>query len=76
LITSYSDVVDFLKSSETDLAIGLVLIAIGVKSEYRYAARSLSRWGPNGESDAPVAAGNEIADLLRRLKQSSDQTHL
>jgi hypothetical protein len=68
LITSCSDVVDFLKSSETDPTIRLILIAIGLETEYRSVARSLSRWSPKGEPDALVAAESKIMDLLRRLK--------
>jgi hypothetical protein len=44
------------------------MIAIGVDAEYRYVGRSLSRWGPKGESDAPIVAESDIADLMRRLK--------
>jgi hypothetical protein len=43
LVTSCSDVVAFLKSSEIDPVIRLVLIAIGVEPEYISLARSLSR---------------------------------
>jgi hypothetical protein len=68
LVTSYSDVVAFLKSSETDPAIRLILIDIGVEPEYRSIARSLSGRGPNGEPDASITTESEIVDLLRRLK--------
>jgi hypothetical protein len=44
------------------------LIAIGVESECRSVARSLSEWGTKGELDVPIAAESEITDLLRRLK--------
>jgi hypothetical protein len=47
-----SDVVDFLKSSRTDPTIGLILIAIGVESEYRSVFRSLSGWSLKVESNA------------------------
>jgi hypothetical protein len=50
------------------LAIGLVLIAIGVETEYRYVSRSLSGWGPKGEPNAPITAESEMMDLLRLLK--------
>jgi hypothetical protein len=63
-----SDVVDFLKSSRTDTVIGLVLIAIGVESEYRFVTRSLSRWGPKGELNAPITAKSEVVDFLRLLQ--------
>jgi hypothetical protein len=54
------------------------LIAIGVESECRYIARSLSGRGPKGEPDAPIAAESEITDLVRRLKliQQSDSSIL
>jgi hypothetical protein len=68
LVTSCSDDVAFLKSSETDLTIEHVLIAIGVESEYKSIARSLFGRGPNGEPDAPIAAESAIVDLLRQLK--------
>jgi hypothetical protein len=57
-----------LKSSRTDLAIGLVLIAIGVEPEYKSVSRSLSGWGPKGELNAPITAESEMTDLLRLLK--------
>jgi hypothetical protein len=63
-----SDVVDFLKSSRTDLAIELVLIAIRVEPEYRYVSRSLFGWGPKGEPNASIAAESEMTDLLKLLK--------
>jgi hypothetical protein len=63
-----SDVVDFLKSSRIDPAIGLVLIAIRVEPEYRSVCRSLSGWGPKGEPNVPIATESEMTDLLRLLK--------
>jgi hypothetical protein len=68
LITSCSDVVDFLKSSKSDLAIGLIFDSYQVESECRSVARSLSGRGTKEEPDAPIAAESEIADLLRSLK--------
>jgi hypothetical protein len=44
------------------------LIAIGVEPEYKYVSRSLSRWGPKGEPNAPIAAESEMTDLLKLLK--------
>jgi hypothetical protein len=44
------------------------LIAIGVESEYRSVSKSLSGWGPKGESNVPIAAESEMIDLLRLLK--------
>jgi hypothetical protein len=49
-------------------AIGLILIAIGVETEYRSISRSLSGWGPKGEPKAPIATESEMMDLLRLLK--------
>jgi hypothetical protein len=48
--------------------IELVLIAIGVETEYRSVSKSLSGWGPKGEPNAPIAAESEMMDLLRLLK--------
>jgi hypothetical protein len=48
--------------------IRLILIAIEVELEYRSVSRSLSRWGPKGESNAPIVAESEMMDLLRLLK--------
>jgi hypothetical protein len=68
LITSCIDVVDLFKSSEIDLAIGLVFNSYRVEPEYRSVARSLSRRGPKGEPYAPIATESEITELLRMLK--------
>jgi hypothetical protein len=68
LITSCSDVVDFLKSSEIDPVIRLVLIAIEVEPEYRFVARSLYRWGPKRVSNVPIAAKSKITNFFRLLK--------
>jgi hypothetical protein len=35
--------------------IGLILIAIGVETQYRYVSRSLSGCGPKGGPNAPIA---------------------
>jgi hypothetical protein len=63
-----SDIVDFLKSSRIDPAIGLVLIAIKVELEYRSVFRSFFKWGSKGVPNAPIATESEITDLLRLLK--------
>jgi hypothetical protein len=68
LVTSYSDVVAFLKSSETDPAIRLILIDIGVEPEYRSIARSLSGRGPKGDPNALIAAESEVTNFFRPLK--------
>jgi hypothetical protein len=44
------------------------ILAIGVETEYRYVTRSLSEWGPKGESNAPITAESEVTDFLRLLK--------
>jgi hypothetical protein len=48
--------------------IGLILIAIGLESGYRSVSRSLSRWGPKGELNTPIAAESEMTEFLRLLK--------
>jgi hypothetical protein len=68
LVTSYSDVVAFLKSSETDSAIRLNLIVIGVETEYRFIARSLSGQDPKGELNALITAESEIMNFFILLK--------
>jgi hypothetical protein len=70
LITSCSDAIAFLKSFETDLAIEVILIAIGVEPEYRSVYRSISRWGSKGDHNTPIAVESEMANLLRRLKST------
>jgi hypothetical protein len=40
------------------------MITIRVELEYRSVARSLSRWGPKGEHNAPITAGSEAADFF------------
>jgi hypothetical protein len=47
--------------------IGLALIAIGVEPKYRSVSRSLSGWGPKGESNIPITAESDMVDLLRLL---------
>jgi hypothetical protein len=70
LVTSYSDVVAFLKLSETDLVIRLILIAIRVEAEYRSVARSLSRWGHKEELNAPITDESEVTDSLKLIWRS------
>jgi hypothetical protein len=43
-------------------------MAIAVEQERRFVARSFSRRGPKGKSDAPITAESEIMDLVMRLK--------
>jgi hypothetical protein len=68
LITSCSDVIDFLKSSEIDPVIGLILIAIRVEPEYRSISTSLSRRNPKGEPNTPIVAESEMADLFKAVE--------
>jgi hypothetical protein len=44
------------------------MLAIGVESEYRSVARSLSGWGLKGQHNAPITAESEVTNFLRRLK--------
>jgi hypothetical protein len=44
------------------------MLAIEVEPEYRSISRSLSGWGPKGESNASIAAESEVVDFLRLLK--------
>jgi hypothetical protein len=49
-------------------AIRLVLIAIGVESEYRSVSRSLYGCGSKEEPNALITAESEMVNLLRLLK--------
>jgi hypothetical protein len=42
------------------------MIAIRVKSDYRFVARSLSGWGSKGEPNALITVGSEVIDFLRQ----------
>jgi hypothetical protein len=46
----------------------LSILAIGVESKYRTVSRSLSIWGPKGESNVPIATESVVVDFLRLLK--------
>jgi hypothetical protein len=63
-----SDVVDFLKSSRTDPAIRLVLIAITAGSEVVDFLRLLKLIWRSDTSMIAIAAGSEVTDFLRLLK--------
>jgi hypothetical protein len=52
------------------------MIAIGVELEYRSVGISLSRWGPKGESNAPITAGSEVTNFLRRKRSCSYSSDL
>jgi hypothetical protein len=47
---------------QSHLAIGLILIAIGVEAVYRSVFRSLSGWGPKEEPNALITAESEMMD--------------
>jgi hypothetical protein len=64
LVTFCNYVVAFLKLSETDPTIGLILIAIEIEACYRSVARSLSERGPKGEPNALIVAESEVTDFL------------
>jgi hypothetical protein len=44
------------------------MIAFEVETEYKSIARSLSRWGPKGEPNAPIAAEGKVEDFLRQRR--------
>jgi hypothetical protein len=67
-ITTESKIVDLLRRLKLILRSDSSMIAIRVESEYRYVAKSLSRWGPKGESNALIAAESEGVEFLRLLK--------
>jgi hypothetical protein len=46
----------------------LLMLAIGVEPKYRSVTRSLSGWGPKGESNALIVAESGVVDFLRLLK--------
>jgi hypothetical protein len=68
LITDESEMMDLLRLLKLIWQPDLSMLAIGVESEYRSVTRSLSGWGPKGESNAPITAESEVMDLLRLLK--------
>jgi hypothetical protein len=67
-IVAESEIMDLLKRLKLIRWSDLSMIAIGVEPEYISLARSLSRWGPKGESNAPITTESEVIDFLRRLK--------
>jgi hypothetical protein len=64
-----SDVVDFLKSSRTDLVIGLVLIAIATGSEVTNFLRLLKLIWRSDSSMITITARSEVTDFLRLLRE-------
>jgi hypothetical protein len=47
------------------------MIAIEVEPEYRSVGRTLSGSGHQGEPNAPIAAGSEVTNFLRRRRSYS-----
>jgi hypothetical protein len=70
-ITAESEFTDLVRRLKLIRRSDSSMIAIGVESEYRYAGRSLSGWGPKGEPNALIVVGSEVADLLRRRHSCS-----
>jgi hypothetical protein len=67
-IAAESEMVDLLRLLKLIWQPDLSMLAIEVEAGYRSVTISLSRWGPKGESNAPIAAESEVADFLRLLK--------
>jgi hypothetical protein len=67
-IAAESEMTDFLRLLKLIWQPDLSMLAIGVEVEYRSVTRSLSKWGPKGEHNVPMAAASEVADFLRLLK--------
>jgi hypothetical protein len=67
-ITAESEMTNLLGLLKLIWQLDLSMLAIRVETEYRYVTRSLSEWGPKGESNAPITAESEVADFLRLLK--------
>jgi hypothetical protein len=68
VITAESEMVDLLMLLKLIWQSDMSMLAIGVETEYRFITRSLSRWGPKGESNALIVDESEVADFLRLLK--------
>jgi hypothetical protein len=52
------------------------MLVIRVELEYKFVARSLSRWGSKGEPNAPIAAESEVVDFLRQRRSCSYSSRL
>jgi hypothetical protein len=68
LIATESEMTDLLRLLKLIWQPDLSMLAIGVESMYRSVTRSLSGWGPKGESNALITAESEVTDFLRLLK--------
>jgi hypothetical protein len=67
-IVTESEMMDLLRLLKLIWQPDLSMLAIGVESKYRSVTRSLSGWGPKGESNAPIAIDSEVTDFLRMLQ--------
>jgi hypothetical protein len=67
-IAAESKMTDLLRLLKLIWQPDLSMLAIGVETKYRSVSRSLSRWDPKGEPNAPITAESEVADFLRLLK--------
>jgi hypothetical protein len=67
-IATESEMTDLLRLLKLIWQSDMSMFSIGVEPDYRFVTRSLSVWGPKGESNAPVIAENEVADFLSLLK--------
>jgi hypothetical protein len=67
-IAAESEMMDLLRLLKLIWQPDLSMLAIGVEPEYRSVTRSLSGWGPKGDSNVPITAKSEVADFLRLLK--------
>jgi hypothetical protein len=68
LITAESEMTNLLRLLKLIWQPDLSMLAIGIELEYRCITRSLSRWGPKGELNAPITAKSEVTNFLRLLK--------
>jgi hypothetical protein len=67
-IAAVSEMTDLLRLLKLIWQPGMPMLAIGVEREYRSVTRSLSVWGPKGESNVLINTESEVADFLRLLK--------
>jgi hypothetical protein len=67
-ITAESEMEDLLRLLKLIWRPNSTIIAIGIEPEYISISRSLSGWNPKRELNAPIDAGSEVADFLRRRR--------
>jgi hypothetical protein len=67
-ITAESKMTDLLRLLKLIWQPDLSMLAIGVEAEYRSVTRSLSGWGPKGESNALITAESEVMSFFRLLQ--------